>query len=228
MSAAREFVAVVRNVSFADAFNPYSDYCKIHDRPGAAAKRSEALSGILESAAARGVHSLWVGRDLGYRGGRRTGLALTDDVHVSVHAARWGIKIERSTKGQPVKERTAALAWRVLACIDLPVFLWNVFPLHPHEPDRPFTNRSHRARERAAGEDMLSELVLLLRPEVIVALGGDAARSSERIAPTLTMRVRHPSYGGQTQFLNQMSSLYSLSAGDIRGDDLFDRPFLHR
>jgi hypothetical protein len=127
------------------------------------------------------------------------------------------------TKGQPVKERTAALAWQLLERIDLPVFLWNVFPLHPHEPERPFTNRSHRARERAAGEDILSELVSLLRPEVVVALGGDAARSSERLAPTLTVRVRHPSYGGQTQFLSQMSDLYRLSARAMQGDDLFDR-----
>jgi hypothetical protein len=70
---------------------------------------------------------------------------------------------------------------------------------------------------------MLSELVSLLRPQVVVALGGDAARSSERIAPALTVPVRHPSYGGRAQFLSQMSDLYRLSARDMRGDDLFKR-----
>ncbi len=223
MNAASNFVVGLRGASFADAFNPYSDHCRLCDKPGAAAKRAEALRGILVAAVGRGVHSLWVGRDLGYRGGRRTGLALTDDVHVSVHAARWGVETDRCTKGQPVKERTAALAWQVLACVDLPVFLWNVFPLHPHEPGRPFTNRSHRAKERATGEEMLSELVALLRPEVVVALGGDAARSAERIAPATTVRVRHPSYGGQTQFLNQMSGLYRLASLKPREGDLFNR-----
>ncbi|HLH89986.1 MAG TPA: uracil-DNA glycosylase [Xanthobacteraceae bacterium] len=223
MSAASEFVAGIQSASFADVFNPYSDVCAVHDKPAAPVKRSKSLRDILEAAAARGVHSLWIGRDLGYRGGRRTGLALTDDMHVSVHAARWGVATDRYTKGQPVKERTAEIAWRVLERIDVPVFLWNVFPLHPHEPERPFTNRSHRARERAAGEEMLSELMSLVRPEVVVALGADAARSSARMAPALTVRVRHPSYGGQAQFLSQMSELYQLRACAMRKDDLFDR-----
>jgi hypothetical protein len=56
-----------------------------------------------------------------------------------------------------------------------------------------------------------------------VALGGDAARSAQRIAPGLTMQVRHPSYGGQTQFLSQMSDLYRLRVRDLREDDLFER-----
>lgn len=148
---------------------------------------------------------------------------MTDDLHVSVHAARWGIQSERCTKGQPVKERTAALAWQMLDRIDLSVFLWNVYPLHPHEADRPFTNRSHRASERAAGEEILSELLLLLRPVQVVAIGGDAARSAERIAPASTVRVRHPSYGGQSDFLGQISDLYGLRPDDKRDCDLFDR-----
>jgi hypothetical protein len=207
MNAAARFVSTIRSLSFDDAFNPYLDRCPIHDRADAPAKRSAALRGILEAAASRGIHSVWIGRDLGYRGGRRTGLALTDDVHVAVHGARWGMKIERSTKGPAVKERTAALAWSVLEEIELPVFLWNVFPLHPHEPNLPFTNRSHKSVERAAGEALLSDLLKLLQPERVVALGGDAARCAERVAGSC-VRIRHPSYGGQADFLRQMFELY--------------------
>jgi len=29
-----------------------------------------------------GSNTIWMGRDLGYRGGRRTGLALTDEAHL--------------------------------------------------------------------------------------------------------------------------------------------------
>jgi hypothetical protein len=84
-----------------------------------------------------------------------------------------------------------------------------------------FTNRSHRSKERAAGEDMLSELVSFLRPEIVVALGGDAARSSQRIAPTNTVRIRHPSYGGQREFLREMSDLYGQSAPGMKGEHSF-------
>ena len=155
MSVVAQFVAAIGSLSLENVFNPYIDRCAVHDRIGAPEMRRQALRAILQAAVSGGTHSVWIGRDLGYRGGRRTGLALTDDVHVSSHAARWGVVTERCTKGQPVQERTAALAWSVLDELDLPVFLWNVFPLHPHEPNLPFTNRVHRASERAAGEEIL-------------------------------------------------------------------------
>ena len=221
MNSAVRFVATVRQLAFENVFNPYSDHCPVHDKLDAPANRSSTLSAILEAAASGGIHSVWIGRDLGYRGGRRTGLALTDDVHVSAHAARWGIKTRRCTKGLPVKERTAALAWSVLDEIQLPIFLWNVFPFHPHEPSMPFTNRSHRASERAVGEELLSELLRLLRPERVIALGGDAARCGERVAPGKCLKVRHPSYGGQADFLRQMSDVYGLRQGSRLQADLF-------
>ncbi|WP_354200651.1 uracil-DNA glycosylase [Bradyrhizobium sp. JR4.1] len=164
---------------------------------------------MLEAATKSEVDSLWVGRDLGYRGGRRTGLALTDDVHMDLHARRWNLSITRPTKGQAVSERTAAVIWSVLDSIASPVFLWNVFPLHPHEPEEPFSNRSHNAKERAAGEEILADLVRLLAPKRIIAIGNDAARSAARISRNqLTIQVRHPSYGGQTEFLTQIKGLY--------------------
>jgi uracil-DNA glycosylase len=87
--------------------------------------------------------------------------------------------------------------------------LWNVFPLHPHEAGEPFSNRSHNARERAAGEDVLAELIELLAPKRIIAIGNDAARSAGRVSPNKeAIQVRHPSYGGQTEFLAQMKTLY--------------------
>ena len=48
------------------------------------------------------------------------------------------------------RERTANVIWRMLMRIDEPIFLWNVFPLHPHEPDDPMSNRRHTAKERDA------------------------------------------------------------------------------
>jgi hypothetical protein len=227
MNAAARFLASIRGLAFENVFNPYSDCCPVHDRADASASRYATLSAILATAASGGVHSVWIGRDLGYRGGRRTGLALTDDVHVAAHAARWGIETRRSTKGLPMKERTAALAWLVLDEIDLPVFLWNVFPFHPHEPDLPFTNRPHRASERAVGEEILSELLRILRPERVVALGGAAASCGERVAPGKCLKVRHPSYGGQADFLRQMSDLYGPRRGAKSQADLFGASVRH-
>jgi hypothetical protein len=172
-----------------------------------------ALQGLLREATKTKIDALWIGRDLGYRGGRRTGLALTDDVHLSVHATRWNVSFERATTGSMVAERTAAVIWSLLARISVPVFLWNVFPLHPHEPDDPFSNRSHKPRERAAGEELLAELIIMLRPRRLVAIGNDAAKTAIRLAGISEVtQVRHPSYGGQSDFVRQVRGLYDLTS----------------
>ena len=205
------FVTSLAKLQFDNTFNPYSGRCAICDRADAPQRRSLMLIRMLEAALAAEIDAIWVGRDLGYRGGRRTGLALTDDVHVPDHAARWGLNSVRPTRGDVVAERTAAVIWRVLAQIAAPVFLWNVFPLHPHEPNNPFSNRAHNAQERRAGEEVLIQLAILLRPKRLIAVGNDAAKTVHRIATDEeVVQVRHPSYGGQRQFLQQVSELYDL------------------
>jgi uracil-DNA glycosylase len=101
----------------------------------------------------------------------------------------------------------------MLASVTAHVFLWNVFPLHPHEPDDPFTNRSHNPRERAVGEAILAELILILRPRRLVCIGNDAAKVALRVAGfSDVMQVRHPSYGGQREFVSQIGCLYDVRA----------------
>jgi hypothetical protein len=207
-----QFVDSLRDLRFENVFNPYTDRCDVHDVEDAAALRAKALLGMLEAAVQTEVDALWIGRDLGHRGGRRTGLALTDDVHLTIHASRWNQSIERATTGSMVAERTAAVIWSLLSLVPAPVFLWNVFPLHPHEPNDPFTNRAHRPYERAAGEALLTELIAMLRPRRIVAIGNDAAKAGSRTSGIIGVhQVRHPSYGGQSEFICQIRQLYDLN-----------------
>jgi len=208
------FVDALASLRFENCFNPYVDCCPVHDRVDAPRRRSTLLSAMLEQASHAPVDAIWIGRDLGYRGGRRTGLALTDDVHLRDHARRWSVPMERPTKGGAIAERTAAVIWDVLSQIEDRIFLWNVFPLHPHEADDPFSNRAHNSREREAGQKVLHLLVELLKPRRLVAIGNDAALAAARIAPTEipVVKVRHPSYGGQREFLEQVGTLHGLQA----------------
>lgn len=213
-----KFIETLHSLRFTDVFNPYTDRCSVYDLKDAPSRRSTMLEAMLKEAVEVSVDSIWIGRDLGYRGGRRTGLALTDDVHMLAHAQRWGIAANRPTKGAVVAERTAAITWGLLSCIEVPVFLWNVFPLHPHEPDEPFSNRSHNAKERRAGEGILSELLELLKPRRIIAIGNDAAKTAQKLSQGQTViQVRHPSYGGQNQFIEQMTAIYALNPKTKQG-----------
>lgn len=217
------FVKAVASLHFENTFNPYTDCCELHDRQGAPQRRARALSELIERAEGVAVDAVWIGRDLGYRGGRRTGLALTDDVHIENHAKRWNLRAERQTKGEAVAERTAAVIWNMLDQIDEAVFLWNVFPLHPYNAGLPFSNRQHNARERQAGEELLSLLLNILRPRRIVAIGNDAFGAASRVGEKLPVHlVRHPSYGGQRQFEKQLADLYRLR-GDL-GSLGFEEP----
>jgi hypothetical protein len=206
-----QFVNSLSELRFENVFNPYSDRCAVHDVDDAPWRRARTLLRLLDAAAETEVDAMWIGRDLGYRGGRRTGLALTDDVHLSAHVTRWNVLPERATRGSIIAERTAAVIWSMLALVSARVFLWNVFPFHPHEPGDPFSNRSHGPREQSIGEEILEELILMLRPRRLVAIGNDAARTASRMTGIAdVVQVRHPSYGGQREFVAQMRSLYDL------------------
>ena len=51
------------------------------------------------------------------------------------------------------------------------------------------------------------------QPQRLIAIGNDAAHTAHRLASGgQVVQVRHPSYGGQTEFLSQMRTLYRLPA----------------
>ena len=193
-------------------FNPYRDRCEVYDRYNGPVIRRRNLRNLLQAMELyRGQCDLWIGRDLGYLGGRRTGLALTAESHLDVACERWGIDLRQATIGLPVKERSANAIWGLLATISYPIMMWNVFPFHPHDPDNPFTNRSHTAEERALGLEYLKRLIDWLSPRQLVAIGNDAANITRQHFPkTQTVAVRHPSYGGQTTFARQVSDIYQV------------------
>lgn len=205
------FLEALSTMHLEDVFNPYADRCAVYDKPNAPALRRENLRTFLMAATAQSIDSIWIARDLGYRGGRRTGLPLTDEVHLPAFSKTFGgLKLHRATIGPPVAERTAAIVWRILARISVPVFLWNVFPFHPYLPGEPLSNRCHSPRERRAGESFLIDLLDMLKPRRIVAIGGEAHRFITGLKGSDCYYVRHPSYGGQNDFIAGIVELYQI------------------
>ena len=138
--------------------------------------RRERLAAYLDSR--RHASVVLVGEAAGYRGARVSGIPFTS---------------ERQLTGRGPAEASATIVHRVLAELGIEdeVLLWNVVPTHPHEPDRPYTNR-----RPARGEVELSVLFLegVARRRRLIAVG----RLAEQV--TGTPYVRHPSHGGARAF----------------------------
>ncbi len=212
----KNFIEILRAYRNDKVFNPYADKCEIHDKYDAEKIRVKNLTNILESFENIGVESIWIGRDLGHRGGRRTGIALTDEAHLHSAKLRWKASLSQATKGAPFAERTALNIWSVLNYIEEEIFMWNVFPFHPHEENNSLTNRSHTAKERDDGIEILSDLIELLHPKRLVAIGNDAHKCALKIFPSSsTYKVRHPSYGGEKDFIKQICDLYNIKPSEI-------------
>ena len=202
-------ISTLSSIRLANVFNPYVDVCDEHDDSLSPSIRKQNLLLFLSSALETEPETVWIGRDLGYRGGRRTGLPLTDEGHLLIFREVFEVPASKATRTTDVKERTAAEIWRAIQLIKQPPFLWNAFPFHPHEPGEPLNNRCHTKKEFEVCEELLQGLLDVFGFARIFVLGNEAARAMERLGKSYTY-VRHPSYGGQSEFRKQMSEAYGV------------------
>ena len=72
------------------------------------------------------------------------------------------------------------------------VVLWNLVPTHPRRDGEPHTNRTPTRAETLEGERFTRELIDVLRPRHLGAIGLVAARALGPDVPA----IRHPSHGG--------------------------------
>lgn len=203
-----QFVDEVAQLKFPSTFNPYAELCPQFDAPDAIEVRRKNLIELLTAAIDQEVDALWIARDLGYRGGRRTGLPLTDEAHLKdASQLLGGADFQRATVGSPVQERTASVIWHVLNTIGAPVMLWNVFPLHPFSGSDPLSNRCHNRQEREAAWPLLDSLIQMIEPNRIFAIGRDSQHALRDLGIPI-INVRHPSYGGQAEFVETVFGSY--------------------
>jgi uracil-DNA glycosylase len=193
-----------------NSVNPYDSAEKQN------AIRRRNLTRYLRQLAERRPRVLLVGEAPGYRGMRITGVPFTNTVLLRGGIPHFGLLGEENGYELPEvppgvsPEPTATVMWQTLVELDFLPALWSAFPLHPHRPGVPRSNRTPTGREAAAWSWSWQALQELLEIERVVAVGNIAAASLARSGYDVP-RVRHPAHGGKVLFASGLREL--LDAG---------------
>ncbi len=205
------FLDDISSLRLDNVFNPYCEICPLYDDENSAYDRKKLLKELLINAKESDIEAIWIGRDLGYRGGRRTGLAFTDDLTLKYHLCRWNLDYQMLIRNNPIKEQTATIVWEMLNQINKNIFLWNLFPFHPYYAGNILSNRCHNAIERDIGIKILKSLINIIKPKYLVSVGNDAYDAIKNTGFDIEcFKVRHPSYGGKKDFIYTISRLYDI------------------
>jgi uracil-DNA glycosylase len=186
--------------------NPYSR------QVAANACRRHNLRRYLASLAQQKPHYLLVGEAPGYRGCRISGIPF---VSPQLLRAGWlpdsrGYRLP--SEWQHIKgEASASIVWQVIGQQAPLPLLWNVFPFHPHQPEKPQSNRTPTKAEIELGEPFLRQLWQMYERPLLVAVGRQAAEALVRWQMP-HHQVRHPAHGGKTQFTAGVATIFATFA----------------
>ncbi|MDQ0577595.1 uracil-DNA glycosylase [Agromyces albus] len=180
-------------------------------RPNNAIRRRN-LALYLNQLAERRPAVLLVGEAPGYRGMRITGVPFTNTGILQQGVEHFGLL--GSANGYEVPdelpvvaaEPTATVMWRTLVELDFLPVLWSAYPLHPHRPGIPLSNRTPSATEAAEWSWSWLALQDLFSIRTVIAVGTVAHNSLVRSGLTVP-RVRHPAHGGREKFARGLQEL---------------------
>lgn len=188
------------------SFNPWLDANADDAADNGPARRRAHLRA---HAARPGLRLVLIGEAAGYQGCRISGIPFTSEA-LLIDGSIPGIAAtpRLSTRPRPWSEPSARVVWRTLYEQQLAdcTFLWNAFPLHPHEPDRPHSNRTPSRTELAAGEPVLAALRTALPDALLAAVGNKSSEALTRLG-CAHVALRHPAYGGVSEFVAGVGQL---------------------
>ncbi|WP_308468726.1 uracil-DNA glycosylase [Rathayibacter soli] len=184
---------------------------------GDSALRRHNLELYLQSMLDRAPRVLLVGEAPGYRGMRITGVPFTNRTLLGSNSGCFGLFGPENGYEIPADfphasaEPTSTVMWNVLADLDFLPLLWSAYPLHPHRPGNPQSNRTPSTAEVALGLPIWRDLRELFSIETTVAVGNIGYRSITKAGESVT-RVRHPAHGGKVEFANGLRALLEQEA----------------
>lgn len=192
-----DFVARLASARPSSLVNPYAIEDPDLDRPGAAAIRATNLEAYLNARLGRPDLLLLVGEAPGYQGCRFSGIAFTSERSLPQER-------RSSLRPEAWQEPSATIVHGALAALGLEerTVLWNAVPFHP-AAGTPLSNRTPTKLELSLGRPYLVELISIMRPMAIAAIG----RSAALLLPSDMIVLRHPAHGGASLFRNGLIEL---------------------
>lgn len=186
-------------------FNQYRDRDSSVDLPQADEIRRENLINYL-SCYPKWPSVLIVGEAPGPRGCRFSGVPFTSEALLCKGALPF-IGRQSSINDLPYSENSAAIFWRVLLPYYPKFFIWNSVPFHPYKQDEILSVRNPTRGEICIYSDLLSEIISLIKPKRIVAVG-KKAEFALQLKGFASICVRHPSHGGANEFRTDIKKIF--------------------
>jgi len=155
---------------------------------------------------------LLIGEAPGYKGCRITGIPFTSG-ELFINSE---IKIFKDLKDNIFLEKidnenTATIIWDYLENKDNLPILWNAFPFHPFNADNQKSNRAPNNEEIQQGKYYIQELIKIFNPKIIASIGRKGEKVLKDLYPKNNIKyIRHPSYGGKSDFIQGMNEVYTL------------------
>ncbi len=217
------FIESLRQMPEGDLFNPWwQNDPENDDYTNAAEIRRHQLMFYLRERLGR-ARFLLVGEALGYQGGHFSGIAMTSERMLLGLQKKNGIQPEHiftsmlpcrtsrvDIRPDGFNEPTATIVWSHLLAMGIDPYdfvIWNALPWHPfHRSRGMLSNRTPTDREFAAGHTRLLDLIKIINPARIVAVGEKSSTQLTGMGIRHT-KVRHPANGGAAKFREQFASL---------------------
>ena len=209
------FLVDLARLSMPGCFNPWREVCPELDcHPNeAVASRVARLRAHLENP---GVQAVLVGEAPGYQGARYSGIGFTSERLLLEGAIPWVPRPSGriTTRPRPFSEPSATILWGAFRELGIHqrVALWNSFPLHPHKPGEPLSNRTPTKDELEVGGPFVRRLLEEVLPKGVrlIAVGEKAAGTLRGLGFQVPSDhcLRHPANGGATAFRQGIARLF--------------------
>ncbi len=180
------------------------------------ALRRANLALYLQHMAARQPDTILIAEAPGYRGCRLTGIPMTSRRVMLEGVAKLAMFGEARGYRNPqdegferiYNEQSATILWSTLAEIRAVPFIWSTFPFHPHQPQKPLSNRRPTKSEITLGIPFIERLLAMYRFSRVVAVGNVADETLRKLGIAVTAKVRHPAQGGKNDFVAGLKALF--------------------